>query len=88
MIINATKKDASEKIVKIVNELKQIAHNAQKNKPCELLKTGMVGGPSTIFCRYAEVGESQIRSHIYPDAKICKSIDGWEANSLCLYCSG
>ena len=27
-----------------------------KNKPCELLKTGMVGGPSIVFCRYAEVG--------------------------------
>ena len=59
-----------------------------KNKPSELLKTGMVGGPSIIFCRYAEVGVSQITSHIYPDAKICKSIDGWGANSLYLYCSG
>ena len=59
-----------------------------KNKPYELLKTGMVGGPSIAFCRYAEVGVSQIRSHKYPDAKICKLIDGWDANSLYLYCSG
>ena len=29
-----------------------------KNKPYELLKTGMVGGPSIIFCQYAEVGVS------------------------------
>ena len=58
-----------------------------KNKPYELLKTGMVGGPSIIFCRYAEVGASQIRSHKYSDAKICKSINGWDANSLYPYCS-
>ena len=48
----------------------------------------MVGGPSIIFCQYAEVGEMAIRSHIYPDAKICKSIDEWDANSLYLYFSG
>ena len=34
-----------------------------------------------------EVGASQIRSHKYADAKVCKSIDGWDANSLYLYCS-
>ena len=59
-----------------------------KNKPYELLKTGMVGGPSIIFCRYVEVGVSQIRSHKYADAEVCKSIDGWDANSLYLHCSG
>ena len=59
-----------------------------KNKLNELLKTGMVGGPSIVFCWYAEAGVSQIRSHIYPDAKICKLIGRWDANSLYLYCSG
>ena len=59
-----------------------------KNKPYELLKTGMVGGPGIIFCRYTEVGISQIRSHKYMDAKVCKSINGWDASSLYLYCSG
>ena len=48
----------------------------------------MVRGPSIIFCRYAEVGVSQIRSHKYTDAKVCKSINGWDASSLYLYCSG
>ena len=54
----------------------------------KLLKTGMVGGPRIIFCRYVEVGVSQIRSHKYADAKVCKSISGWDASSLYLYCSG
>ena len=48
----------------------------------------MVGGPSIIFCIYAEVGVSQIRSHKYTDAKVCKSVNGWDASSLYLYCSG
>ena len=59
-----------------------------KNTPYKLLKTGMVRGPSIICCRYAEVRKSQIRSHKNPDAKMCKSIDGWDANSLYLCCSG
>ena len=50
----------------------------------------MVGGPSIVFCRYAEAGVSQIRSHIYSraDAKICRSVQGLDANSLYLFCSG
>ena len=59
-----------------------------KNKPYELLKTGMIGGPSIVFCRYAEVGQSKIRSHQLEDAKNCESIVGFDANSLYLYCSG
>ena len=61
-----------------------------KNEAYELLTTGMVGGPSIVFCRYAEAGVSQIRSHIYSraDAKICRSVQGLDANSLYLYCSG
>ena len=59
-----------------------------KNKPYELLKTGMIGGPSIVFCRYAEVGKTKIRSHQYGDSKRCESIVGFDANSLYLYCSG
>ena len=60
-----------------------------KNKPYELLKTGMIGGPSIVFCRYAEVGKTKIRSHQWGDAaKNCESIVGFDANSLYLYCSG
>ena len=51
---------------------------------------GMVGGPSIVFCRHAEAGVSKIRSHIYreEDAKICRSVQGLDANSLYLFCSG
>ena len=50
----------------------------------------MVGGPSIVFCRYAEAGVSQIRSHIYSeaDSKTCRAVLGFDANSLYLYCSG
>ena len=77
-----------------------------KNEAYEMLKTGMIGGPSIVFCRYAEAGVSKIRSHIYSgsgseagdresgeaaagaDAKICRSVQGLDANSLHLFCSG
>ena len=82
-----------------------------KNEAYEILTTGMVGGPSIVFCRYAEAGVSKIRSHIYSrsdresgdsgagesqaagaklsaDAKICRSVQGLDANSLYLFCSG
>ena len=54
-----------------------------------MLKTGMIGGPSNVFCRYAEAGVSKIRSHIYSEkAKTCRSVQGLDANSLYLFCSG
>ena len=69
-----------------------------KNEAYEMLTTGMIGGPSIVFCRYAEAGVSKIRSHIYSrseagakliaDAKICRSVQGLDANSLYLFCSG
>ena len=59
-----------------------------KNEAYEMLTTGMIGGPSIVFCRYAEAGVSQIRSHIYEDAKTCRTVLGLDANSLYLFCSG
>ena len=71
-----------------------------KNEAYEKLTTGMIGGPSIVFCRYAEAGVSQIRSHIYSDsdseagaklradAKTCRAVQGLDANSLYLFCSG
>ena len=55
-----------------------------------MLTTGMIGGPSIVFCRHAEAGVSKIRSHIYreEDAKTCRSVQGLDANSLYLFCSG
>ena len=72
---------------------KEIRDNCKictKNEAYEMLKTGMIGGPSIVFCRYAEAVVSKIRSHIYrgADAKICRSVQGLDANSLYLFCSG
>ena len=64
-----------------------IVHNA-KNKSYELLKTGMAGGPSIVFCQYHESGKSQIHSHQYTDANTSNSVIGFYANSLYLHCSG
>ena len=72
---------------------KEIRDNCKictKNEAYEMLTTGMIGGPSIVFCRYAEAGVSKIRSHIYSgaDAKTCRAVLGFDANSLYLYCSG
>ena len=72
---------------------KEIRDNCKictKNEAYEMLTTGMIGGPSIVFCRHAEAGVSKIRSHIYreADAKTCRSVLGLDANSLYLFCSG
>ena len=72
---------------------KEIRDNCKictKNEAYEMLTTGMIGGPSIVFCRYAEAGVSKIRSHIYRgvDAKTCRSVQGLDSNSLYLFCSG
>ena len=72
---------------------KEIRDNCKictKNEAYEMLTTGMIGGPSIVFCRYAEDEVSQIRSHIYSeaDAKTCRAVLGLDANSLYLFCSG
>ena len=72
---------------------KEIRDNCKictKNEAYEMLTTGMIGGPSIVFCRHAEAGVSKIKSHIYSeeDAKTCRSVQGLDANSLYLFCSG
>ena len=72
---------------------KEIRDNCEictKNEAYEMLTTGMIGGPSIVFCRHAEAGVSKIKSHIYreADAKTCRSVQGLDANSLYLFCSG
>ena len=59
-----------------------------KNKSYELIKTGMVGGPSIVFTRYHEVGKSRICDDQYHNAKTCTRVIGFNANSHYLYCSG
>ena len=42
----------------------------------------MVGGPSIVFTRYANVGETKIRAEkMTKKAKDCKAVVGFDANS-------
>ena len=87
-----THKCDNECIKSRCNKCLKIQTRCEECKPnaaYELLKTGMVGGPSIVFCRYAEQGVTYIRSHVYgKESKKCKAIIGYDANSLYLYCSG
>ena len=47
-----------------------------------MLKAAVVGGPSLVFTRKHVAGETHIRSHQYEDAKVCRRILGYDANSL------
>ena len=47
-----------------------------------MLKAAVVGGPSLVFTRKHVVGETHIRSHQYEDARMCRRILGYDANSL------
>ena len=51
-----------------------------------LFKCNMVGGPSIIFHRYAEVEKTKIREYEYGEsAKVVKKIVGYDANALYLW---
>ena len=69
-------------------EVREDCEICTKNEAYEMLTTGMIGGPSIVFCRYAEAKVSQIRSHIYEDAKTCRAVLGLDENSLYIFCSG
>ena len=47
-----------------------------------MLKAAVVGGPSLVFTRKHVAGETRIRSHHYEDARVCRRILGYDANSL------
>ena len=47
-----------------------------------MLKAAVVGGPSLVFTRKHVASETRIRSHQYEDAKVCRRILGYDANSL------
>ena len=90
--------DCKKKGCEKCKEIRDNCKICTKNEAYEMLTTGMIGGPSIVFCRYAAAGVSQIRSHIYSrseagakliaDAKTCRAVLGFDANSLYLYCSG
>ena len=82
--------DCQKKGCEKCKEIRDNCKICTKNEAYEMLTTGMIGGPSIVFCRHAEAGVSKIRSHIYreEDAKTCRSVQGLDANSLYLFCSG
>ena len=82
--------DCQKKGCEKCKEIRDNCEICTKNEAYEILTKGMVGGPSIVFCRHAEAGVSKIRSHIYSeaDAKTCRSVQGLDANSLYLFCSG
>ena len=47
-----------------------------------MLKAAVVGGPSLVFTRKHVAGETRICSHQYEDARLCRRILGYDANSL------
>ena len=55
----------------------------------DLLRTGMVGGPAQVFTRYHEKDITRIRSHMHEEkSKLTKSVIGYDANDIYLYCCG
>ena len=92
------KNDCKKKGCEKCKEIRDNCKICTKNEAYEMLTTGMIGGPSIVFCRHAEARVSKIRSHIYrgseagaklrADAKTCRSVHGLDANSLYLFCSG
>ena len=90
--------DCKKASCKDCKEVRKDCKICTKNEAYEMLTTGMIGGPSIVFCRYAEAGVSRIRSHRYSDseagaklradAKTCRAVLGFDANSLYLFCSG
>ena len=84
------KNDCQKKGCEKCKEIRDNCEICTKNEAYEMLTTGMIGGPSIVFCRHAEAGVSKIRTHIYSeaDAKTCRSVLGLDANSLYLFCPG
>ncbi|KAK3731199.1 hypothetical protein QZH41_006044 [Actinostola sp. cb2023] len=58
--------------------------HAPKGEAYEMLKASVTGGPSVVFTRLAEAGKTRIRSHQYPDARVCQKVVGFDAAALYL----
>ena len=64
-------------------------YDCEKAAVYELLRAGMVGGEAQVFTRSHEKNITRTRFHVYGEkGKLTKGIIGYDANSLCLYCSG
>ena len=51
----------------------------------QLMLDQLVGGPSIVFKRLAIKNETFIKSHLYPNPKICQTIKGFDMNALYLW---
>ena len=81
--------DANPNMVYVINEAnKEIYY---------ILKAGMTGGASTVFCRYQEEGKSHISRTVYNEetnewsvkqGELCKRVLGFDANALYLWTIG
>ena len=60
--------DCQKKGCEKCKEIRDNCKICTKNEAYEMLTTGMIGGPSIVFCRHAEAGVSKIRSHIYSES--------------------
>ena len=79
----------TKKSCKACKEVQEECEKCPKNRAYELLRTGMVGRAAIVFCRYHKRRKTHIRAHIYGrNGKKCKTILGYDANALYLYCSG
>ena len=65
--------DCKKASCKDCKEVRKDCKICTKNEAYEMLKTGIIGGPSIVFCRYAEAGVSRIRSHRYSDSAAGKA---------------
>ena len=76
----------SQKI--IFRSLKQddyfVSFGKQHDYIFQELRSKIVGGPSIIFTRYAEANVTRIGS----GGELCKTVEGWDANSLYLWGTG
>ena len=69
----------------LINQSEKVLY-APDLKTYQLLKKGMIGGPCIVFCRYAEAEVTKIKDHLFgEEAKVCKSVVGYDANSLYPY---
>ena len=79
----------TKKSCKACKEVQGECKKCPKNRAYELLRIVMVGGPAIVFSRYHKRRKARIRAHIYGgNGKKCKTILGYDANALYLYCSG
>ena len=71
----------------IVNSLRVQLIDEDNRELHQLFRNNLVGGPSIVFHRFHAKGETLIRpTEAIDDRKVCRLIQGYDANALYLYC--